>query len=340
MADFVARATTIPISELPSHLDSFPRIWPFPRGDLYHWINVLDRIDEILASVVEKYALNSGPQTKPFGRHVLVDSYTNDENKATGEDVDAKLNALGFGPEGDRELVETILSFSRLLLEKCGNRSLYNSSERLGDLLNTTSLSLLQSTLRLSLCLAQRYHSRQRGSHLQQSLLAAHFNIDLEKLQKIAVPFPRPFTSGKPSSASPAVLVKGKEKGIETKHNANDLIALTRENDGWNEWGHVRVLYYPPGASEQAKPTADSGNAPQTPSTPTPLRRSHTHPTPRLSRSTVAEDSPNSSTNSPAGKPEEAQRGGKILDVPYAKVSSMKTEDILTSHLDEVPSES
>ena len=340
MADFVARATTIPISELPSHLDSFPRIWPFPRGDLYHWINVLDRIDEILASVVEKYALNSGPQTKPFGRHVLVDSFANDENKATGEDVDAKLNALGFGPEGDRELVETILFFSRLLLEKCGNRSLYNSSERLGDLLNTTSLSLLQSTLRLSLCLAQRYHSRQRGSHLQQSLLAAHFNIDLEKLQKIAVPFPRPFTSGKPSSASPAVLVKGKEKGIETKHNANDLIALTRENDGWNEWGHVRVLYYPPGASEQAKPTADSGNAPQTPSTPTPLRRSHTHPTPRLSRSTVAEDSPNSSTNSPAGKPEEAQRGGKILDVPYAKVSSMKTEDILTSHLDEVPSES
>jgi E3 ubiquitin-protein ligase HUWE1 len=200
LSEFITRATTIPIPELPSHLKSFPRIWPFPRGDFYHWINVVNRIDEILATVIEKYALNNGPQTKPFGRHVLVDSFLEDENKASGEDIDAKLNALGFGPEGDRELVEILLNFSKLLLEKCGNRSLYNSSERLGDLLNTTSLSLLHTTLRLGLCLAQRYYSRQKGgSHIQQSLLAAHYNIDLEKLLKIAVPFPRPFTSGKPT---------------------------------------------------------------------------------------------------------------------------------------------
>lgn len=339
MADFVARATTISIPELPSHLKSFPRIWPFPRGDLYHWINVLNRIDEILATIIEKYSLNNGPQTKPFDRHVLIDSYTNGENKTSDEDIDAKLNALGFGPEGDRELVEIVLGFSRLLLEKCGNRSLYSSSERLGDLLNTTSLSLLQTTLRLALCLAQRYHSRSRGSHLHQSLLAAHYNIDLEKLLKIAVPFPRPFTSGKPSSASPAVLARSKEKGIETKHNANDLISLTRDQDSWDEWGHVRMLYYPPGPSEQAKPT-DSGPGQQAPSTPTPLRRSHTHPTPRLSRSTVTEDSPGSATNSPAGKPEEQLRGGKVLDIPQVKISSLKTEDILASHLEEVPPES
>lgn len=340
MSDFVARATTIPIPELPSHLKTFPRIWPFPRGDLYHWINVLNRVDEILATVIEKYALNHGPQTKPFGRHVLVESYTEGENKASGEDIDAKLNALGFGPEGDRELVEVLLDFSKLLLEKCGNRSLYNSSERLGDLLNTTSLSLLHTTLRLALCLAQRYHSRQRGSsHIQQSLLAAHYNIDLEKLLKIAVPFPRPFTSGKSSSASPAVLAKSKEKGIQTKHNANEFVTLVRENDGWDEWGHARVLYYPPGSSEQTKPAGDGGYG-QTPSTPTPLRRSHTHPTPRLSRSTIAEDSPGSITNSPSGKPEEPMRGGKVLDIPYSKTSSLKAEDILASHLDEVPAES
>lgn len=342
MADFVSRATTIPVPELPSHINTFPRIWPFPRGDLYHWINVLNRIDDILATVIEKYDLSNGPQTKPFARHVLVDSYANDENKATsGEDIDTKLNALGFGPDGDRELVEVILNFSKLLLEKCGNRSLYSSSERLGDLLNATSLSLLQTTLRLALSLAQRYHSRHRGSHLQPNLLAAHYNIDLEKLLKIAVPFPRPFTAGKPSAASPAALSKGKEKGIQTKHNANDLISLTRENDGWDEWGHVHLLYYPPGNSEQPKPTADTGQGPQAPSTPTPLRRSHTHPTTRLNRSTVAEDSPGSVTNnSPAGKPEEPTRGGKVLDVPYAKISSLTTEDVLASHLGEMPPES
>lgn len=340
LSEFIARATTIPIPELPSHLKSFPRIWPFPRGDFYHWINVVNRIDEILATVIEKYALNNGPQTKPFGRHVLVDSCSEGETKASGEDIDTKLNALGYGPEGDRELVEILLNFSKLLLEKCGNRSLYNSSERLGDLLNTTSLSLLHTTLRLGLCLAQRYYSRQKGgSHIQQSLLAAHYNIDLEKLLKIAVPFPRPFTSGKPSSASPAVLAKSKEKGIQTKHNANDIISLVRENDGWDEWGHARVLYYPPG-SEQTKPTGDGGHGQQAPTTPTPLRRSHTHPTPRLSRSTVVEDSPGSTANSPSGKQEEPIRGGKVLDIPYSKTSSLKIEDILASHLDEVPADS
>lgn len=280
MSDFVSRATTIPIPELPSHLNTFPRLWPFPRGDLYHWINVLNRFDEILAAANEKYGLNSGPQTKPFSRHFLVDSYASDDNKPGPEDIDVKLTALGYGVEGDRELLQAILDFSRLLLDKCGNRSLYSSSERLGELLNTTSLCLLQSTLRLSLSLAQRYHSRQRGStHLQQSLLAAHFNIDLEKLQKIAAPFPRPSVSNK-SPVSPPVGVKGKEKQSQTKHDANDLVTLVRESEGWEEWGHVHLLYYPSSTSDQAKSTSEAvhGGLPtQAPTTPTPLRLSLIH---------------------------------------------------------------
>ncbi|RLM00811.1 hypothetical protein CFD26_108395 [Aspergillus turcosus] len=342
LTEFVARATTVSVPELPSHLNTFSRLWPFPRGDLYHWINVLNRFDDILASVIEQYSLNAGPQTKPFGRYVLIDAYTSD-SQSSSEDADSKLNALGYGPEGDRELVEAILDFSRLLLEKCGNRSLYNSSERLGELLNTTSLSLLQSTLRLALCLAQRYHSRQRGgSHLQQSLLAAHYNIDLEKLQKIAAPFPRPYTSGKapvPFTAG----TKGKEKGAHTRHNANDLISITRESDAWDEWGHVRLIYYPSAPAEPAKLASENaqvGLPPQPPTTPTPLRRSHTHPTPQLSRTTVVEDSPSSVTNSPSGKPEEALRGGKVLDIPYSKISASKAEDLLAAHLDELPDES
>ncbi|KAF7160404.1 hypothetical protein CNMCM5623_005959 [Aspergillus felis] len=343
LTEFVARATTISVPELPLHLNTFSRLWPFPRGDLYHWINVLNRFDDILASVTEKYALNAGPQTKPFGRYVLIDAYTSSDVQSNSEDADSKLNALGYGPEGDRELVEAILDFSRLLLEKCGNRSLYNSSERLGELLNTTSLSLLQSTLRLALCLAQRYHSRQRGgSHLQQSLLAAHFNIDLEKLQKLAAPFPRPYTSGKaplPLTAG----TKGKEKGAHTRHNANDLVSIARESDIWDEWGHVRLIYYPSAPAEPAKLASENaqvGLPSQPPTTPTPLRRSHTHPTPQLSRTTVVEDSPGSVTNSPSGKHEEALRGGKVLDIPYSKVSASKAEELLAAHLDELPDES
>lgn len=303
---------------------------------------MLDRFDEILASIIEKYFLNTGPQTQNFRRDVLEESYAADASKSPAEGIDAKLNTLGYGPEGDRELVEAILDFSRMLLEKCGNRSLYSSSERLGDLLNTTSLSLLQSTLRLALCLAQRYHSRQRGSH-QQTMLAAHYNIDLDKLLKISSPFPRPFVAGKtPLSAPPAVSAKGKEKAGATKLNANELVSLVRDNDGWEEWGHVRVLYYPSGTTEQTRTTSDFGQGEpgaHAPATPTPLRRSATHPTPRLSRTISGEDSP-AANASTGGKAEEASRGGKILDLPYSKISSRKTEDLLASNLPHLPLES
>ncbi|PYH96257.1 ubiquitin-protein ligase [Aspergillus ellipticus CBS 707.79] len=344
LSEFVTRATTVPVPELPSHLNTFSRIWPFPRGDLYHWINILNRFDEILASVIEKYALRSGPQTKPFGRDFLLESYLHGESAGDPQDFDAKLAALGYGAEGDRELLEVLLDFSRLLLEKCGNRSLYSSSERLGELLNTTSLSLLQSTLRLSLCLAQRYHSRQRGgSHIQQSLLAAHYNIDLEKLQKIAAPFPRPFVLGR-TAVSPTATTKTKEKGPQTKHNANDMSSLVREKDGWDEWGNVRLLYYPSGQPEPAKNAPEagaSGPSVQPPTTPTPLRRSHTHPTPRLSRMSTAEDSPTSVAATPGnGKPEEGLRGGKTIDIPYSQISSSKAEDLLSSHADDIPDDS
>ncbi|KAF9888103.1 hypothetical protein FE257_009239 [Aspergillus nanangensis] len=342
LSEFVSHATTISVPQLPSHLNTFSRLWPFPRGDLYHWINVLNRFDEILASVIEQYALDNGPQTKSFGRQALLAFYSGDEKNLSLEDINAKLDALGYGPDGDRELVEVILDFSKLLLEKCGNRSLYSSSERLGDLLNTTSLSLLQSTLRLSLSLAQRYHSRQRGSsHIQQSLLAAHYNIDLEKLQKVAAPFPRPSIAPQQPVLS-ATADKAKDKSAQTKYNANDLVTLTRENDSWDEWGHVRLLYYPSGPSEQTKEapvTTHGGPQTQAPSTPTPLRRSHTHPTPRLSRTSVADDSPNSVANTP-GKPEEVPRGGKVLDIPYANISSSTPEDLLSSHLGELPDDS
>ncbi|KAJ5273410.1 hypothetical protein N7478_008535 [Penicillium angulare] len=342
LAEFIGQATSLPVPELPTLLNTFPKLWPFPRGDLYHWINVLDRFDEVLASVIEKYFLNTGPQTQSFKRSVLEESYAADPSKSPAEGTGAKLDALGYGPEGDRELVEAILNFSRLLLEKCGNRSLYSSSERLGDLLNTTSLSLLQSSLRLALCLAQRYHSRQRGSH-QQSMLATHYSLDLEKLQKIASPFPRPFIASKaPFAVSPAVQTKGKEKAVQTKLNANELVSLVRDNDGWEEWGHVRVLYYPSGSSEQPRTTSELGQGEQgshAPSTPTPLRRSATHPAPRFSQGQSGEDSPVGNQNT-SGKGEEASRGGKILDLPHAKILSAKPEDILATNLPNLPLES
>ncbi|PGH36851.1 E3 ubiquitin-protein ligase HUWE1 [[Emmonsia] crescens] len=361
LATFVQQTITVDIPELPSHISTFPRRWPFPRGDLYHWIVVLNRFDEILQQVIEKYDLNLGPQMKPFGRLVLHDTCVSAGIASTAEESEAHLDKLGFGPEGDRELIEALLDFSRLLLEKCGNRSLYSSSDRLNDLLNTTSLSLLQSALRLGVSLAQRYYSRQRQSnstHFHQSLLASHYNIELERVQKLAAPFPKP-APAKP--ADTASSVKGKEKvaqvhvgrrGSVTKCNANDLIALTKEPSDtsepsgfpahdWEEWASISMSYYSPSLdNNEAAATEGAGSAPHPPVTPTPLRRASTHPSSRLSRSSVIDESPTApSTSSPTIKPEETNRGVKVLEIPSSTIVSTRIEQVLQAHLEELPND-
>ncbi|KAJ5669993.1 uncharacterized protein N7477_005356 [Penicillium maclennaniae] len=327
LAEFIANATNLPVPELPSLFSTFPKLWPFPRGDLYHWINVLDRFDEILALVIEKYFLNTGPQTQRFGRGVLEASYTADSSETPTEGVDAKLNALGYGPEGDRELVEAILDFSRLLLEKCGNRSLYSS-------INFALISLLGPTIPLS----------PAGNSIAISL-GYPLQYRSGKAAKNCSAFPRPIIASKtPFAASPAVSEKVNEKAIQTKLNANELGSLVRDEDGWEEWGNVRVLYYPSGSSDQTRTTSEFGQSEpgsHTPTTPTPLRRSATHPTPRLSRGSHLDELPTVTPNT-GSKSDEVSRGGsgKILDLPYSKVSSCKTEDLLATNLPHLPLES
>ncbi|KGY15381.1 hypothetical protein PABG_11686 [Paracoccidioides brasiliensis Pb03] len=361
LATFVQQTITVDIPELPSYLSTFPRRWPFPRGDLYHWIRVLNRFDEILQLVVEKYNLKSGPQTKPFGRLVLQDTCVSAGIAPTTGAAETHLDKLGFGPEGDRELVEALLDFSRLLLEKCGNRTLYSSSDRLNDLLNTTSLSLLQCVLRLGISLAQRYFSRQRQSnstHFHQSLLASHYNIELERVEKLAAPFPKP-APAKPADASSSF--KGKEKvthiqasrrGSVAKCNANDLIALTKEPsdtsepDGlpvneWEEWGSISMSYYsPPSDNNGPAPTEAPGSTPHPPTTPAHLRRTSTHPGSRMSRSSATDDSPTAEAHSPVHKPEEATRGMKVREIPSSTIVSSRIEHVLQEHLEDLPKDS
>ena len=62
VSTFVQEAAAAPLHQLPAKLDSFPQPWPFPRGDLYHWIPVLNRFDHILELFNKEYGLDQGPQ--------------------------------------------------------------------------------------------------------------------------------------------------------------------------------------------------------------------------------------------------------------------------------------
>ncbi|KAI7823948.1 hypothetical protein BX661DRAFT_53039 [Kickxella alabastrina] len=115
---------TTPINNIHEVLKPYQE-WPFVRGDMYHWITVLNRFDDIMADVCEKFGLTS-------------------------------LQKVDFDAE-TRVLLVSILEFSRLLMENCINRNVYNSVERLDCLLNTSDPEVLESTLRMLLRAAHRW---------------------------------------------------------------------------------------------------------------------------------------------------------------------------------------
>ena len=364
IADFVSTASALPISQLPRHFRSFPVRWAFPKGDVYHWIPLFNRFDTILEEFVREYGLSVGPQLQPFGRVILLKGVAeeNDGAKVTSTS-EFELNTLGFGPDGDRKLVEDILNFSRKLLENCGNRSLYASSERLGDLLNTTSLSLLSATLQLAARLAHRYYaSRQKGAqtsqHLNNSLLQLHYNIDLEKMQKLANPFTKSSSSTSASATSAAPTAKGKEKTHSSKPtappsvNANDLSTLTQDvktsvkgsatcaptankivhhTSSWEDWGSVLLTYY-----QSANVPKDDQRLPPTPS---PTRR--LSGLSRPSRLSSSDDSPESSAAASNAKSEEPTAGGmRQIEIPYPQIAASRVEDVLRDGLQNLPKDS
>ncbi|CAG8511149.1 8932_t:CDS:10, partial [Scutellospora calospora] len=120
--------------------------WSYPRGDLFHWIGVLNRFDTMLENICKNYNLK-------------------------------KLQTSKFS-EGVRIVLVAILKFSRVLLENCTNRNLYSSYEHLNDLLYTSDLDVLEVLLRLILRPAQRL-SNQRA-------LRTNFTISPERILTLA----------------------------------------------------------------------------------------------------------------------------------------------------------
>ncbi|TVY39925.1 E3 ubiquitin-protein ligase [Lachnellula occidentalis] len=324
-----ACATSLPL--LPQFLATFPTRWPFPRADLYHWVSLLNRFDIILERFCKTYKLDEGPQTMDFTCQMLE---TNTDGSQESHDED--LRKLGYGKDGDRQLVESILAFSQTLLQNCSNRSIYASSPHLNSLLNSTSLSILESALHLALELAQRYNAAlKRGAvrHASKDLLKNHYNIDLDRVLQLALPFTKTIVTPAESihSATPVTPnVKGKEKAhfstpaqkaISSTLSATDLVSFVKGGSGvssspkgpgngssagsaasehsWEQWGDVKVTYYPKPAPDSelppVKPRSDA-TSPRLPSfgvgTPTPTRRSNLGPNSRNNRQNSSDGSP------------------------------------------------
>ena len=331
----------------------------------------MNRFDNILEQFSSEYGLNGGPQTQAFGRNILAKGVAGENKSATvAPTSENELDELNFENDGDRQLVDSILVFSRILLENCGNRSLYNSSDRLGDILNTTDLSLLTSALHLAVRLAQRYHaSRQRGANASQNLnnalLASHYNIDLDKVQKLA----NSFVKSLPASgavleyfSTPATTptAKGKEKtqaATPSSVHPNDMLAMAKDHgnktngtaDGdrgerkghyaWEEWGSVFLRYYQTQATSKEDKKQNGGAViPALISTPTPARRASGLSRPsRLSTSDETSEVPSAVA---VPKPDDPAPGGmKTVEIPYTTICSTPINEIVKSALSGIPKE-
>ncbi|WFD03230.1 HECT-type E3 ubiquitin transferase [Malassezia obtusa] len=108
-------------------------VWPWPRGDLYTWVAVLNRFDTLLEHACAAHALRP-VQSRPF-------------DAAT------------------RQMLLAVLHFSRLLLENCMNRKLYASYEHLDALLGTSDDAVLEAVLRLLLRPAQQHSGTSNPRH-------------------------------------------------------------------------------------------------------------------------------------------------------------------------------
>jgi E3 ubiquitin-protein ligase HUWE1 len=345
--DFVKQTVVTPLHHLPAHLNSFPQHWPLPRGDLYHWIPVLDRFDHIIEIFNKEYSLNEGPQTQPFAQRVLErGDYEEGCDYPRGGADAQELESNGWSAEGDRELIEPIIHFSRILLEHCGNRSLYASSAHINDLLHTTSPGLLHLCLKLSLRLAQRYQvARYKNAHppAQASLLANHYNFNFDNLHKIALPFPKP-AGVIPSFAQSAG--KGKDKAVTNiAFNGADLVSLVKTPLSSSlkvEMSYVSLSYY-----DQASVSQRQNQAMQppeaTPASPTPVRRT-SNLGPSRDRPPVGDRS--MSAIDLGSSPSKARENDSIASsplsycqIPAAKISGSQAWSIMRDALPTVPAE-
>lgn len=126
MKSLIDEITECPKKLLPAVLAKH-LYWERPRGDLFHWVPVLNRFDEIFESVIKQYELD---QEFPKLQEM------------TAEEVDLLVHCL---------------KFTYTLLDHCANRSIYSSSERVFQLLLSPSIDIRLAALEVAVCIGERY---------------------------------------------------------------------------------------------------------------------------------------------------------------------------------------
>lgn len=105
----------------------YPKSWDISRPNLKYYIPVLNRIDDLFEAHITKYKLD-----KPITPLLEVDP-------------------------ADETLIVTLETYSHHLLEYSENRDVYESHDRLFQMLKSTSIKIKMATVKLICCVQERF---------------------------------------------------------------------------------------------------------------------------------------------------------------------------------------
>ncbi|KAG7664643.1 TOM1 [[Candida] subhashii] len=209
--------TNCDINELPSKLNSNLQ-WVRPKGDLFDWIPVLNRIDQIFEDNIKKYGLN---------------------------DECVKLQLI---PKSDEDLIIACLRFTTTLLFHCSERSIYNSSERIYDLINTPSIEIRLRALEVAVLIAERF------IQTSSSKYAAPKQVK-QKVLELARSYPPmvPIDSALKQSHKNNAQKKDEKPSIVGDH-FNFVDTLTTKKKYPSKWKSINFQYYKSALTSSSAP--------------------------------------------------------------------------------------
>ena len=195
-----------PLEELPHKL-KHNLSWERPRGDLFHWVPALNRFDEIFETQVKKYEL--------------------DQEHPKLQEMDKK----------DQELLVACLQFTHLLLEHCANRSIYSSSERIFQLINSPTIDVRLSALEVGVSISERYVQTSSNKY------SAPKPVKMKVLQ-IAKSYPLPVPPNFHRNVEEEEKLSKEDKDTVLGDHYSLIDSITTKRKYPSKWKHLNFQYY------------------------------------------------------------------------------------------------
>ncbi|KAL6452439.1 TOM1 Probable E3 ubiquitin-protein ligase TOM1 [Candida maltosa Xu316] len=182
--------------------------WSRPKGDLFHWISVLNRFDEIFEQMIKKYGLD----------HEYV--------------------KLSLFDQTDELLVTSCLRFTYILLDHCSDKQVYASSDRIFDLIKSPSLDVRMRALEVAIVLAEKFVQSNSSRYAAPKEIKGKF-LELAKSYPPLVPIDSSLKSNKNDKDED----KDEKPSIIGDHY-NFVNTLDTEKKLPSKWKSINFQYY------------------------------------------------------------------------------------------------